>query len=181
LDQQIRTLHTNTTIRDHMLEIHDRFKGIFSGSSTRLDLKETFMGDNLIKLLKDLKSISSVTQLNLSDNEITDIEDLLENKGLNQLTLLDLGNNDIKKIPSSLTNLTNLTTLDLSFNPLELQSIAQVLESEKSPPLKELRLNNIPPYLKEETPRLLANALQDLTDELNTVLTAHRPNGPFGA
>ncbi|MGB7895124.1 MAG: leucine-rich repeat domain-containing protein, partial [Microcoleus sp.] len=57
---------------------------------------------------------SSMTQMDLSDNQITDISFL---GSLTNLTTLELSYNKITEI-SSLGSLTNLTTLNLSYNKI---------------------------------------------------------------
>jgi len=78
-------------------------------SMTELDL-----GDNKITDISFLGSLTNLTTLNLGGNEINDISSL---GWLTNLTTLNLYNNPITDI-SSLGSLTNLTTLHLSFNEI---------------------------------------------------------------
>ncbi|MEG4329860.1 leucine-rich repeat domain-containing protein [Microcoleus sp. herbarium5] len=78
-------------------------------SMTELDL-----GDNKITDISFLGSLTNLTTLNLGGNEINDISSL---GWLTNLTTLNLYNNPITDI-SSLGSLTNLTTLELSYNKI---------------------------------------------------------------
>ncbi|MEO9128194.1 MAG: leucine-rich repeat domain-containing protein, partial [Microcoleus sp.] len=76
-------------------------------SMTELDL-----GSNKITDLSSLASLTNLTTLNLQSNQISDISSL---GSLTNLTTLNLESTGISDI-SSLGSLTNLTTLNLSLN-----------------------------------------------------------------
>lgn len=63
--------------------------------------------------LSGLTSFTTLTTLDLSDNQIADISPLASLTGL---TSLDLSGNQISKIPSDFSDLSSLTSLDLSGN-----------------------------------------------------------------
>ncbi|MEH2459649.1 MAG: COR domain-containing protein, partial [Nostoc sp.] len=61
-------------------------------------------------------NLTNLTQLHLSDNEITQIPEAIAK--LTNLTQLDLSRNQITQIPEAIANLTNLTQLHLSDNEI---------------------------------------------------------------
>ncbi len=65
--------------------------------------------------MPQLKKLNNLTLLDLGSNELTDIAAI---KGLNNLTSLDLRNNELTDI-AAIKGLNNLTSLDLRNNPLE--------------------------------------------------------------
>ena len=82
---------------------------------TELDLDNNYISD-----IKPLESLTNLTSLDLGNNQITDIKPL---ESLTSLTSLDLGNNQIIDITHNqirdikpLASLTNLTVLDLNHN-----------------------------------------------------------------
>ena len=82
---------------------------------TELDLDNNYISD-----IKPLESLTNLTSLDLGNNQITDIKPL---ESLSSLTSLDLGNNQIIDITHNqirdikpLASLTNLTVLDLNHN-----------------------------------------------------------------
>ncbi|WP_053104177.1 leucine-rich repeat domain-containing protein [Bacillus sp. FJAT-27231] len=81
----------------------------FATSLTDLELVR-----NQISNINALKNLKNLSELDLAVNNITDISAL---EGLTNLTELDLLNNQISDI-RALKNLTNLTTLDLSVNQI---------------------------------------------------------------
>jgi len=64
----------------------------------------------------EIGNLTSLTQLDLSYNQLTDIPSEIEN--LTNLTGLYLYGNQLTDIPSEIGNLTSLTQLDLSYNQL---------------------------------------------------------------
>ena len=77
-------------------------------------LTELGLGDNQISDIKPLESLTNLTSLSLSDNQISDIKPLAS---LTNLTKLYLYNNQISDI-KPLESLTNLTSLYLEKNQI---------------------------------------------------------------
>ena len=77
-------------------------------------LTDLFLFDNQISDLKPLQSLTNLTRLVLSDNQINDIKPL---ESLTNLTALGLNNNQISDI-KPLESLTNLTVINLDGNKI---------------------------------------------------------------
>jgi len=77
-------------------------------------LTDLFLFDNQISDLKPLQSLTNLTRLVLSDNQINDIKPLESLTKLTRLVLSDNQINDIKPLES----LTNLTALGLNNNQI---------------------------------------------------------------
>jgi GTPase SAR1 family protein len=85
------------------------------GSATSLTLGSCGIGDiRLPGFVATIASLTSLTTLNLSDSQVSDISPLAS---LTSLTALDLSDNQLSDI-SPLASLTSLTALDLSGNQL---------------------------------------------------------------
>ncbi len=61
-----------------------------------------------------------VTSLDLSNNSLTRLRRPPETGRLTQLTILNLGNNQLMSLPPEIGQLTQLTTLDLTNNPIRI-------------------------------------------------------------
>lgn len=86
-----------------------------------LIVQQLFLGDNQLKRIPEgFWSNPYIIQADFSDNQITKIHPfLLINQPQSRLIHLNLANNQITKIPAEIIQLTALTSLDLSSNPIE--------------------------------------------------------------
>jgi internalin A len=88
-------------------------------------LTELYLDNNEISDIKPLESLTQLTELHLSRNEISDIKPLAS---LTQLFLLELDNNKISDI-KPLGSLTNLTLLTLNDNKIsDIKSLQSLTE-----------------------------------------------------
>ena len=78
-------------------------------------LTELFLGANQISDLKPLSSLTNLTKLSLDENKISDVKPL---SGLTKLIYLRLAGNQINDV-KSLSSLTNLNELNLAGNPIK--------------------------------------------------------------
>jgi hypothetical protein len=83
-----------------------------SGDGCRVALR----GLRLTSVPKWLRNLTSITNLDLSDNSLTSVQEWSGN--LTTLSTLNLSDNYLTSMPESLGNLTALTSLDLAINQL---------------------------------------------------------------
>ena len=139
---------------------------IFSLSNlTTLDLSR----NQLISLPDSLAELENLTTLDLSRNQLISIPSSLTK--LENLTILDLRRNKLTSLPDSLAKLENLTTLDLSRNQLtSLPDSLTGLENLASLNLRFNKLRYLPNCLAElenlTTLDLSRNQLISLPDSL---------------
>ena len=76
-------------------------------------------GNHLTRIPKVLKYLPNLQQLHLHINKITDVKELCR-KSFNRLEVLDLGNNKIRELPIALVHyLSSLTLINLVNNDLD--------------------------------------------------------------
>lgn len=90
---------------------------IRSSKGSKLNLSWAFYGQSPRKAFKippEVFEMEHLVELNLSNNQLTDIPDSIAN--LRNLTHLILSNNNLTSLPKSIARLKNLTSLHLSHN-----------------------------------------------------------------
>jgi Leucine-rich repeat (LRR) protein len=114
------------------------------GNLNKLRLKSNKIG----KIPDSIFSLNSITYLDLSHNNLNELQDLFKN--LKSLKHLNLGYNQISKIPPSIGSIKNLKLLDLKHNNLKSlpSSIGNLIFLETLN-LQGNQITTLPPTLKE--------------------------------
>jgi hypothetical protein len=100
---------------------------------------------NLTKVPEGLEHLTSLTSLDLSYNNISDISPLCQ---LSHLKQLELNDNNISELPDDIKMLTNLERLELESNPLErLNSMVGALKSLNKLNVSDCYLQELPESL----------------------------------
>ena len=120
-------------MEENLIEAESRIEEVFNSGAKSLDLSEC----NLIEIPESILKLPWLKELNLSENEISDISVL---KDLQQLIHLDLSENEISDI-SVLKDLKQLTFLNLYDN--QISDISAFADLNK---LASLELSNIPSF-----------------------------------
>eukprot|EP00897_Mesotaenium_endlicherianum_P008701 jgi/Mesen1/785/ME000110S_11054 len=82
----------------------------------RFDISQTF-GNNIIYLPSTLGAISTLTDLNVSSNQLDGLPDTVGQLAL--LTRLEASNNQLVEVPQTISKLSNLQVLNLQHNKLD--------------------------------------------------------------
>jgi len=120
-------------MEENLIEAESRIEEVFNSGAKSLDLSKC----NLIEIPESILKLPWLKELNLSENEISDISVL---KDLQQLIHLDLSENEISDI-SVLKDLKQLTFLNLYDN--QISDISAFADLNK---LASLELSNIPSF-----------------------------------
>lgn len=94
-----------------------------------LHVQELDLSHNKLTTLKSLGRLPQMTHLHLSHNNLNSIEEKAF-MNCSNILVLDLSHNDLAQVPSSLTHLKSLQTLDLSFNAIVVLEGSAMLQME---------------------------------------------------
>ena len=162
-EKQINSDHLNNMFKNIEKMIEDeedkiealkKYGILLSGNEEKLSLKKRDIDDNILQLLSQI-NFKNLKEINLSHNNITDIEPL-KNMNLSNLQKLDLSNNKIHSI-KVLREIYSPNLKDICLNNNDIEEIPPITENPFLPDLERIRIekNNLKEKLKIFKAKLL--------------------------